>query len=45
MKIKCQLICVLLISALFSACVSDPLKAPCDASASFCGTKTKINQW
>jgi len=28
-----------------TACVSQPLKAPCDEHANFCGTKTKINQW
>jgi len=36
---------IFLMSVLTSACVSTPLKAPCDAHASFCGTKTKINRW
>lgn len=36
---------VFLISILLSACVSQPLKAPCNQYASFCGSKTKINQW
>ncbi|WP_269471418.1 hypothetical protein [Candidatus Rickettsiella viridis] len=26
-----------------SGCVTKPLQAPCDANATFCGTKTKIN--
>jgi len=34
-----------LMSVLLSACVSSPLQAPCDAHASFCGSKTKINHW
>jgi hypothetical protein len=34
-----------LISILLSACANDPLKAPCDQYATFCGTKTKINHW
>ena len=39
-------IIVLLFSVMFiTACVSQPLKAPCDEHAKFCGTKTKINQW
>lgn len=28
-----------------SSCASKPLQAPCDANATFCGTKTKINSW
>ena len=35
---------VVLLSLIISACASDPMKAPCNAHASFCGTKTKINQ-
>jgi len=34
-----------LMSVLLSACVSAPLKAPCDQYATFCGAKTKINHW
>lgn len=34
-----------LFSIFLSACTSNPMKAPCDQYASFCGTKTKINQW
>jgi hypothetical protein len=36
---------IFLMSILMSACTSAPLKAPCDAHASFCGSKTKINRW
>lgn len=36
---------IFLMSVLLSACASSPLKAPCDAHATFCGTKTKINHW
>lgn len=36
---------IFLTSVLLSACVSSPLQAPCDAHASFCGNKTKINHW
>lgn len=43
MQIK--MILILLMSAFLTACVSGPLKAPCDPDAHFCGTKTKINQW
>ena len=31
---------VLLASALVVGCVSQPLKAPCDQHATFCGSKT-----
>lgn len=44
-NLEIKLVIVFLISVLLSACVSQPLKAPCNQSASFCGTKTKINQW
>lgn len=36
---------VLVMSVLLSACASGPLKAPCNQYATFCGTKTPINQW
>ncbi|MFM2322701.1 MAG: hypothetical protein RLZZ225_854 [Pseudomonadota bacterium] len=37
---------LILFSALCLAnCASKPLQAPCDANATFCGTKTKINSW
>ena len=36
---------VFLLSVLMTACASEPLKAPCNQYATFCGTKTKINQW
>ena len=26
-------------------CANQPLKAPCDHHATFCGAKTKINHW
>lgn len=45
MKLEIQLGIIFLISILLSACASGPLKAPCNEHASFCGTKTKINQW
>ncbi len=40
-----KFVVVLLLSYVLAACASDPLKAPCDVHAHFCGTKTKINQW
>ena len=37
---------LILFSALcLASCVNTPLQAPCDANATFCGTKTKINSW
>ncbi len=37
---------LILFSALcLASCANTPLKAPCDANATFCGTKTKINSW
>lgn len=36
---------IFLISMLLAACTSSPLKAPCDAHARWCDSKTKINQW
>lgn len=44
MKNKIQLGLVFLLSFIISACVSSPLKSPCDEHANFCGTQTKINQ-
>lgn len=36
----------LIVAAFLSACASGSgLPAPCDNYATFCGTKTKINQW
>jgi hypothetical protein len=43
MKLEIKLSLIFLMSVLLSACASDPLKAPCNHYASFCGTKTKIN--
>jgi hypothetical protein len=43
MQIRLSLI--FLMSVLMTACASEPLKAPCNQYATFCGTKTKINQW
>jgi len=40
-----KIIITLFLSLLLTACASDPLKAPCNEHASFCGTKTKINHW
>lgn len=45
MKREMKMALVFLISVLISGCVSKPLKAPCNEYATFCGTKTKINQW
>ena len=45
MKLKIKILSFFIMSALLSACASDPLKAPCNQYASFCGAKTKINQW
>lgn len=45
MKSFLQFLILGLISALLLACSNQPLKAPCDQYATFCGTKTKINQW
>lgn len=35
---------VVLLVLLLNGC-STELKAPCDAHATYCGEKTKINQW
>ena len=40
-----KLLTVFLAGLLLSACAHDPLNAPCNQYASFCGTKTKINHW
>lgn len=40
-----KVLIVMLMSLFIAACTSDPLKAPCDQYATFCGPKTKINQW
>ena len=45
MKYQSSWIAVCLMSLFLTACASDPMKAPCNAQASFCGAKTKINQW
>lgn len=45
MKNELQLCLVFLMSVVMTACATGPLKAPCDEHATFCGTKTKINQW
>lgn len=42
---KMKFVFVVFLSVLVTACASEPLKAPCDQHATFCGTKTKINQW
>jgi hypothetical protein len=36
---------IFVMGVLLTACASDPMKAPCDQYASFCGTKTPINHW
>jgi len=40
-----RLAAIFLMSIFMTACASDPLKAPCNEHATFCGTKTKINHW
>ena len=45
MKNEIKLGLVFLLSVMITACANDPLKAPCDTHAHFCGTKTKINHW
>jgi hypothetical protein len=35
---------IALLVTLLTGCATE-LKAPCDEHATFCGTKTKINQW
>lgn len=40
---KHHLLFVLVMSVLLTACAHETLLAPCDAQATFCGTKTKIN--
>jgi hypothetical protein len=40
-----SIIVVLCISGLVTACASNPMNAPCDEQAHFCGTKTPINHW
>ena len=44
MKSLCNFLTVIFLSLTLAACASDPMKAPCNAQASFCGVKTKINQ-
>lgn len=36
---------VIAFSLLLAGCSNNPLRAPCDQMAHFCGTKAKINQW
>lgn len=43
MNLQIKLGLIFLMSVLVTACVSTPLKAPCDQHATFCGVKTKIN--
>jgi hypothetical protein len=38
-------ISLLLLTLFLTGCATKPLQAPCDANATFCGTKTKINTW
>lgn len=45
MNVEIKLGIIFLMSVLMVACANGPLKAPCNQNASFCGTKTKINQW
>lgn len=43
MKLKLGL--TLLICLIMTGCATGQMTAPCDQYASFCGAKTKINQW
>lgn len=45
MNIKTKLSLVILMCMVISACMSEPFNAPCNEYGTFCGTKTKINQW
>lgn len=45
LSLQIRLGVIFLMGILMTACTSEPLKAPCNQYASFCGTKTKINQW
>lgn len=45
MNLKLKFGVIALIGLMMSACANEPLKAPCDQYAHFCGSKTKINQW
>jgi len=45
MQKKTKLIVILIMSFWLSSCASQPVKSPCNQYASFCGSKTKINQW
>ncbi len=45
MNIKMKFIFVVMMCVGISACMSQPLKAPCNEYGTFCGAKTKINQW
>lgn len=40
-----KLFFLVLFSILITACAHHTLQAPCDMHATFCGKKTKINQW
>lgn len=44
MKIE-MILCMIFLSSVISACANEPMKAPCDSQAHFCGAKTKINRW
>lgn len=44
MTTRTKFFLVVLLSILMCACASE-LRAPCDAHAHFCGSKTKITQW
>ena len=45
MRMKIQFTLILIMSVFIAGCATGSLKAPCDAQAHFCGTKTKINHW
>jgi hypothetical protein len=42
---KCFSLLIFVLAFGLMSCASTPLKAPCDAQATFCGIKTKINSW
>ncbi len=40
-----KIISIIITTILISGCATTTLKAPCDANATDCGPKIKINQW
>lgn len=42
---KVKLIILAILAGLMTGCASEGMMSPCNAHASFCGSKTKINHW